>query len=135
MIVAAMIGSFGSCDLASVAEAGTTYKPTVFSTDFSVYDHQDIPSEPLGQFALTLTGVVIGSAIQIETLAGATLANRVATGTTETFSVPAFGLGNALNNLRIKVRKGSAAPFYQPYETQATAIVGAQSIFVSQIPD
>lgn len=94
-----------------------------------------LPTDSVGTFVLTLTGLVVGSAVQIETQAGVTIENRTATATTEVFSVPAFAVGSANNNLRIKVRKGSAAPFYQPYETQATASVGAQSVFISQIPD
>ena len=61
--------------------------------------------------------------------------NRVASSPSEVFAVPAYVSGNAGNSLRIKVRKGSASPFYRPFETLTTAFVGAQSIFVSQIPD
>lgn len=96
---------------------------------------QRLPSEPVGTFALTLANVVVGSAIRVETQAGAAIEFRTATGPTEVFNVPAYGFGDAANNLRIKVRKGSAAPFYQPYETQATAFVGSQSVFVAQTPD
>lgn len=49
--------------------------------------------------------------------------------------MPVYASGSPLNDLRIKVRKGSAAPYYRPYETQATAQVGSASIFVSQIPE
>ena len=135
MISVLLIAPQGFAQVVHVAEPGTTYKPTVFGTALGVYDHQDIDTEPLGLFSLTLTGLVAGSAIRVETQAGAAIEFRTATSSTEVFSVPAFGPGNAANNLRIKVRKGSAAPYYQPYETQATAFVGSQSIFVSQIPD
>jgi hypothetical protein len=37
--------------------------------------------------------------------------------------------------LRIKVRKGSAAPLYKPYETLATAVLGSSSVYIAQIPD
>lgn len=96
---------------------------------------QPLPTDSIGLCNLTLLGVVAGSVIYIETLAGTPVASRTASSASELFSVPAYAVGSANNNLRIKVRKGSAAPFYQPYETQATASVGAQSIFVSQIPD
>lgn len=94
-----------------------------------------LPTDSVGTFALTLTGLVVGSAVQIETQSGTPIENRTATATTEVFSVPAFAVGNASNDLRIKIRKGSAAPFYQPFETLAVAFVGAQSIFVNQTPD
>jgi hypothetical protein len=94
-----------------------------------------LPTDSIGTFVLTLTGLVVGSAIRVETQAGALIEYRVAASSTEAFNAPAYSPGDAQNDLRIKVRKGTAAPFYIPYETLATAAVGAQSIFVSQIPD
>lgn len=94
-----------------------------------------LPTDSIGNFTLTLTNLVVGSSIRIETEAGALIEYRVADATTEVFTAPAYSVGNAANNLRIKVRKASEAPFYIPYETLTTAFVGAQSIYVSQIPD
>ena len=94
------------------------------------------PTDPIGNFALTLTNVVTGSAIQIESQDGSTtLHNSTAAGSTVNITLQAYAAGSPLNELRIKVRKGSAAPYYQPYTTFATAIVGAQSIYVNQLPD
>lgn len=93
-------------------------------------------TDPIGNFALTLTNVVTGSAIQIESQDGTTtLHNGTASGSTVVINLSAYAAGSNLNDLRIKVRKGSAAPYYQPYETLTTATVGAQTIYVSQIPD
>lgn len=94
-----------------------------------------LPTDSVGTFALTLTGLVVGSAIQIETATGAAIENRTAAATSEVFTVSAYTSGSANNNLRIKVRKGSASPFYLPYETLTTAFVGSTAIFVSQISD
>ena len=95
-----------------------------------------LPTDSIGNFTLTLTNLVIGSAIRIELLGdGSLIEYRVADAASEVFVVPAYGRGNPGNSLRIKVRKSSSAPFYKNYETQATALVGSQSIFVSQIPD
>jgi hypothetical protein len=94
-----------------------------------------LPTDSIGTFVLTLTNLIVGSAIRVETQAGTLIEYRVAASSTEAFSVPAFTAGSASNDLRIKVRKGTSAPFYRPYETLATAVVGSQSIFVSQIPD
>lgn len=97
---------------------------------------QRLPTDPIGVFSLTLTNVVTGSAIQIESQDGTTtLHNSTAAGSTVGITMQAYAAGSPLNDLRIKVRKGSAAPYYQPYETLTTAIVGSQSIYVSQIPD
>jgi hypothetical protein len=104
----------------------------LFAAPGYVLTVQRLPGESIGTFTLELANLVVGSAIQIETQAGSAVANRTAATPTETFLLPAYAAGTAPNSLRIKVRKGSAPPFYQPYETQATAFVGSQSIFVSQ---
>lgn len=94
-----------------------------------------LPTDPIGNFSLTLENVVIGSAIQVESTAGQVLLNQTADASTEVLGLQAYSAGSSLNSLRIKVRKGSASPYYQPWETLATAIVGSQAIYVSQIPD
>ena len=96
---------------------------------------QRLPTDPVGNFTLTLTNLVVGSAIRVETQTGTLIEYRVADATTEVFTIPAYAAGNAANDLRIKVRKGTAAPFYVPYETLTTAFVGSGSIYVSQILD
>lgn len=99
------------------------------------YAVQRLPADPAGVFALTLRGVVVGSAIQIESQDGTPFSNSIAVSSTPAFLLTAYALGSPLNELRIKVRKGSASPFYRPFETETTAVVGTQTIFVSQIPD
>ena len=95
-----------------------------------------LPTDPIGTFSLTLTNVVIGSRIHIETQGdGTTLHDSVADATSETISLSAYASGSPYNALRIKVRKGTGSPTYKPFETLATAIVGAQSIYVGQIAD
>ena len=95
-----------------------------------------LPSDAIGNFTLTLTNVVVGSAIQIETQDGSsTLYNGVAATSSPTINLSAYASGSAYNDLRIKVRKGTSSPYYQPYQTLTTAFVGSQSIYVSQTPD
>lgn len=85
-------------------------------------------------FTLTLQGVVSGSSVQVQDQANTTtLYNGTATGVDVV--IPITVTGTALDNLRIKVRKGSASPFYLPWETLATAVSGGTSIYVSQTPD
>ena len=97
---------------------------------------QSLPTDPIGTFTLTLTNVIIGSAIQIESQDGTTtLYNGTAASSSPVLSLSAYAAGSALNSLRIKVRKGSASPYYQPYETLTTAFVGSQSIYIAQIPE
>ncbi len=102
------------------------------------YSVAALPADPVGNFTLTLTNVSVGSTLRVESQsAGTTLYDGTAATSSPviTLSCYAGGGSNDLNNLRIKVRKGTSSPFYQPYETLATAFVGAQSIFVSQISD
>lgn len=97
---------------------------------------QTLSTDAIGTFALTLTNLVVGSAIQIEDQAGTTtLYNGAAATTSQLINLSAYAGGSALNNLRIKVRKGSGSPYYLPFETLATAAVGAGSIYISQIKD
>lgn len=122
-----------------VLASGTVELPAtrgpIDSGGLNILSRQRLASDSIGGYSLSLTNLVVGSAIQIETQAGAPVVNRTAASSTEVFSLPAYPSGNPANDLRIKVRKGSAAPYYIPWETLASAVVGAQSIYVSQIPD
>jgi len=103
---------------------------------FSPICRQALPSDPIGTFTLTLTNVIVGSAIQVEDQLGTTtLYNGVAATSSPVITLSCYAGGSSLNNLRIKVRKGSASPYYIPWETITTAVVGSQSIYVAQIKD
>ena len=94
------------------------------------------PTDPLGVFTLTLTNVVVGSRVHVELqAAGTSLYDATAAASTVVITLSGYAPGSSNNDLRIKVRKGSSATYYKPYETLTTAIVGEQSIYVSQIPD
>jgi hypothetical protein len=101
-----------------------------------IHSIEKLPTDSIGTFVLSLTNLVIGSAIRIEVVSTGTLVEyRVADTTTEVFNVPAYSVGSASNELRIKVRKGSAPVLYKPYETIATAVVGSSSVYIAQVPD
>ena len=96
---------------------------------------QLLPTDPIGYFQLTLTNVVVGSSILIESQDETTIFYNGTTATSSPqITLSVYASGSNLNDLRIRVRKGSS-PSYKPYETLATAVVGGQSIYVSQIPD
>lgn len=125
---------------AVIASAGSMEYPTergrFTMNHFVALARQTIATDSIGTFALTLTNVVVGSSIQIEDQAGTTtLYNGTAATSTPLINLSAYAGGSGLNDLRIKVRKGTASPFYQPFETLTTAIVGSQSIYVAQIAD
>ena len=114
----------------------TSLKPVLSVCGMTSFSVQRFPTDPIGTFSLTLTNVVVGSRIHIETQGdGTTLHDSVADATDETISLSAYASGSPYNALRIKVRKGTGSPTYKPFETLATAIVGAQSIYIGQIAD
>ena len=93
-------------------------------------------TDSIGTFYLSLTNVVVGSRIHVEKQSdGTQYYDGVADNSTETIALDVYVPGSANNDLRIKVRKGSDAPTYKPFETLATAIVGIQSIYIGQIAD
>ena len=84
----------------------------------SALERQSLPTDPIGTTTITLTNVIDGSSLQIESQNGSTtLHNSVISGTTKSVTLQVYAPGSPLNALRIKVRKGSVKPFYQPYET------------------
>jgi hypothetical protein len=104
----------------------------------SVFGKQRLPTDPIGTATVTLTNLVVDSAIEIQDQALTTsFANRTATGTTEAFTLQVYAAGSALNSLRIKVRKGTtgSSKAYIPWETLLTATVGSTSIYVAQVAD
>lgn len=95
-----------------------------------------LPTDPIGNFLLTLTNVIVGSRVHIEQLSdGSVFYDAIAPETTLLLTLNAYASGNSNNSLLVKVRNASATPSFRPYETQATAIVGSSAIYVSQIPD
>lgn len=94
------------------------------------------PTDPVGAFTLTLTNVVVGSRVHVEKQSdGTSFYDELAATSTVVIPLSVYAAGSAYNDLRIKVRKASSGTTYKPWETQATAVVGSQSIYVSQIPD
>jgi hypothetical protein len=98
------------------------------------YSQQTLPEDPVGTHSLTLTNIVVGSRIHIQS-GTTTLHDAVAASSSVVIPMQVYAGGSPLNNWTIKIRKGSSSPTYRPYETQMTATVGASSIYVSQIPD
>ena len=83
---------------------------------------------------LTLTNVVVGSRVFIRDQANTTTHyDQIAAGPTVEITVTVYG--DARDNWRIKIRKASAAPYYQAYETLMTAAAGSSSIYVNQLPN
>jgi hypothetical protein len=102
---------------------------------------QLLPTDSIGVHDLTLFNVPAGARVHVESQDGSTtISDEVASGTNGTFvtytkSIAVYQAGSALNDWRIKVRKGSSSPYYIPYETIMTASIGSSSLYLSMIPD
>lgn len=83
---------------------------------------------------LTLNNVAVGSRVLIRDQANTTT-HYDSVAATSTVEVTIAVYADDRDNWIIKVRKASATPFYQPWETLMTAVLGSSSIYVSQIPD
>lgn len=104
-----------------------------------------LPTDPLGSFTLVLQNVVVGSRYRIERTDTGALATPTSnaegtvpgvSGVTDvSITLDYYAPGNAGNDLRAKVRKGTAAPKYQPFETQFTAQSGTVNAYVAQVAD
>lgn len=80
--------------------------------------------------SITIEGLVAGSALRVERVSdNALMVENASTSTSEVVSV-AGG-----TNYRIKVRKGTSAPKYQPFATHTGTLSGDTTVFVQQIPD
>lgn len=95
-----------------------------------------LPTDAVGTCALTIQNAVVGSRYRIEVAStGALVAEGDMAAADFSVSVPYYAVGNASNTLRIKVRKGTTAPKYQPFQTQVTAGPSGALAYISQVPD
>lgn len=97
---------------------------------------QRLPTDVIGSMTLRLTNVVPGSTYDVESVddGSKVLAGR-ADSSLLVLTIPYYANTGTNNDMRLKIRKASEAPFYQSYETQFTAGPGVQSIFINQLSD
>lgn len=96
-------------------------------------ERQPLPTDAVGSMTLTLQNIAVGSAWRLEVLGtGATVATGTAPGGDIAQAVSVY---QPNQGLLLKVRKGTASPYYRPFDTQVTITPANVSIFVSQIPD
>lgn len=121
--------------VASFVQFGISRRRSVFQAAHGVF-FAPLPDDPIGTTTVTFDGVVAGSSVQIESQDGSTVLHYgTAPGGSFDIALPVYASGSPLNAWRIKVRKGTSAPTYQPYETLMTATVGSSSIYINQLPD
>jgi len=120
---------------AATVDIPTTRGPHALGLEVS-FSRQTLPTDPIGSTTVTLTNIIDGSSLQIESQdASQVFHNSVVSGTSKSVTLQVYAAGSPYNALRIKIRKGSASPFYIPWETILTAAVGSTEIYVSQIKD
>jgi hypothetical protein len=96
----------------------------------SYYTSGNLCPDPEDFSAWTLNDAVDG-----EVVANA-LSPAAYVGTTDVdLTLPYYAAGNANNDLKVKVRKGSASTKYLPFETQAVAQAGTVISYISQAAD
>ena len=74
--------------LLSVCGYGMALKRTVLIAPGGTYGVTREPTDAVGTFSLTLRNLVPGSAVQVQTAAGAPLYNATAAGTVDTLLLP-----------------------------------------------
>ena len=98
-----------------------------------ILGEQVLPTDAQGTMTLTLTNVIVGSRYRVEKLSDGSLVQEG--------DVVASTLALTLNyyqpnqTLVVKIRKGTASPYYKPWDTQVVVGAANQSVFVSQIAD
>ncbi len=144
--------------------AGTMEYPAESARGRSNVNHlspitrQTLATDPVGTTTLTLQNVVNGSNIHIETQDGTVsrFDQQYGPGVVQyndsgtqyddadvlfdsqsntAIALDVYEQGSALNDIRIRIRKGTSAPYYVPYETQVTLSETPASIYISQISD
>lgn len=123
--------------LRTLDEPVSNVRGAIYGGYLTPYENLRLPGDSVATMTLTLTNVVPGSICDIEvaTTGVPVVTPVVASGAQVQFQIPVYPSGNVKNNLRIKVGKGTSAPYYQRYETQVTAASGSQSIFINQLSD
>lgn len=92
-----------------------------------------LSTDAVGTCAVTIQNAVVGSRYRIEVASTGTLVAEGDVATADfTENVPLYPAGNPANTLRIKIRKGTSAPFYRPFETQVVAQAAPQVAYILQ---
>jgi formylmethanofuran dehydrogenase subunit D len=97
---------------------------------------QRLSTDSIGNCDIRIKNAVTSSRYRIEIASDGTL---VVEGTVASqdfnVSVPYYPAGNSNNSLVVKVRKGTSAPKYQPFETQVEAGAAGALAYIAQVPD
>ncbi len=95
-----------------------------------------LATDSIGTCDIRIQNAVTGSRYRIEVSSTGTLVAEGDVASNDfSVNVPLYPPGNAANTLKVKIRKGTTAPKYQPFETQVTAVSAGALAYVSQVPD
>jgi hypothetical protein len=108
------------------------------------YSQQRLATDAVGTFTLRIKNVMGGSRYRVEYAASGVVAEPsanaegVVSGTVLTdvdLTLNLYVGGSASNDLRVKVRKGTAATKFLPFETQVVAQSGTVIAYIAQVAD
>lgn len=153
-IISSLTGAPTLSDAMSVVpliSQGTSYgRSKMWAQGLQVYGQHRLPNDASGTCTLRLKNAISGSEYGIfvyGTNAEATL-NGTPSGVGQitggspgdvisNFDIPLdyYPTGHANNTIRIRVRRGTSTPKYQPFETQALLQSGNVVSYIAQIPD
>jgi hypothetical protein len=123
-------------DLLGVGPIPVSIRRKWFYHPFGATSNQPYATDSIGSCDIAIENAVIGSRYRIEVAStGALVAEGDVSSASFAVSVPLYPAGNPANSLRVKVRKGTSAPKYQPFQTQVTAVAGGALAYISQVPD
>lgn len=93
-----------------------------------------LPTDPLFFADLTLDNIVVGSRYRVTRESNG---EELATGEAASTTVNLTGLAVYANPMLVKitVRKGTAAPKYEPLDTYVNMTRGTTTAYISQVPD
>lgn len=114
----------------------TTRGPITPAGATLLISNQRLASDSIGTCDINIVNAISGSRYRIEVAStGDLVAEGDVSSADFSVSVPLYPAGSAANTLKVKIRKGTTAPKYQPFETQVTAVSAGALAYVSQVPD
>lgn len=101
-----------------------------------VLARQRLASDSLGSCDVRVQNAVTNSRYRVEVSStGALVAEGDVPSTDFNVSVPYYPAGNTGNALKVKIRKGTSAPKYKPFESQVVVNSAGGSVWVQQEAD
>lgn len=104
MIVVPSLSMWGKFELSGVSpDTAGVYRPTVFADGPSVFDHQNLPTEPVGLISLRFSGIKAGSELHIYYQDGSKGASIESAVDNQQVTVQRYVTGSPFNTVRVLI--------------------------------